>query len=74
MAYAVGRHIGSAPERNKVRRRLRALVREHEGALDPRHAYLVSAGRGAGELTFSEMRNVLSASLRDVEDHRRAEA
>lgn len=66
MAYAVRRDIGSAPVRNRVRRRLRALMREHEGDLDVGHAYLVSAGQGAQDLTFRQLDRSLSEILRGV--------
>jgi ribonuclease P protein component len=42
VAFAVGRSVGSAPLRNRVRRRLRALAREHAGELAPGW-YLVGA-------------------------------
>ena len=34
-AFAVGRHIGSAPRRNRTRRRVREIVRRHLGQLRP---------------------------------------
>src|SRR4029077_16025747 len=41
VAYAVGRGVGNAVVRNRVRRRLRAATREHAEALESGSAYLV---------------------------------
>ena len=43
VAYAVGRRVGGAVARNRVRRRLRAATRAHAGELEPGRAYLVGA-------------------------------
>jgi ribonuclease P protein component len=42
VAFAVGRSVGSAPLRNRVRRRLRALARAHAADLAPGW-YLIGA-------------------------------
>ena len=52
VAYAVGRSTGSAVVRNRLRRRLRAIVRE----VQPRSgAYLVRAGAPAAALPYGEL-------------------
>ncbi len=43
IAFAVGRPVGNAVVRNRVRRRLRAAVREQHELLRPGWGYLVSA-------------------------------
>src|SRR4029077_5956550 len=48
VAYAIGRGVGTAVVRNRVRRRLRAATRTHRDQLVPGHAYLVSTGPAAG--------------------------
>lgn len=64
VAYSVGRHVGSAVARNRVRRRLRAVVRE----LDSRArglaagAYLVIAGAQAADAGYAELRGSLTAA------------
>ena len=51
VAYAVGRSVGNAVQRNRLRRRLRAAVAEHRGLLRPDAAYLFSAGPRAVFMT-----------------------
>ena len=41
VAYAIGRHVGSAVVRNRIRRRLRAAVAQHESELLAGGAYLL---------------------------------
>ena len=54
VAYAVGRAHGGAVERNRVRRRLRAAVREVAPSL-PQGAYLVRADPSVGSLLPAEL-------------------
>lgn len=60
VAYAVGRSVGPAVVRNRVRRRLRTAVRELRPAAG---SYLVIAGAGASTATYSELHDALSAAL-----------
>lgn len=55
VAYAVGRKVGGAVTRNRVRRRLRAGVALHRGQLQPGAAYLFGAGREAATVPFGEL-------------------
>ncbi|HUC37584.1 MAG TPA: ribonuclease P protein component [Acidimicrobiales bacterium] len=55
VGYAVSRRVGSAVVRNRLRRRLRAVVREVEADIRP-GAYLVSAGREACVLRHEELK------------------
>ena len=61
VAYGVGRAVGGAVERNRVRRRLRAAVAECEPDLVPGAAYLVSAGREVLTMPFDELVETLGA-------------
>jgi ribonuclease P protein component len=63
VAYAVGRHVGPAVRRNRVRRRLRALV--DQTALAP-GAYLVAAAPGAGGASSADLRSWLDACVRQL--------
>jgi len=47
VSYAIGRHVGGAVVRNRVRRRLRAAVQAHAAVLQPGASYLFGAGREA---------------------------
>jgi len=64
VAYSVPKAVGVAVVRNRVRRRLRALVARaaSEGALAP-GSYLVTARPPAGERTSAELGRDLHAAL-----------
>jgi ribonuclease P protein component len=62
VAYAVGRHAGGAVVRNRLRRRLRAAVAAVASTLPP-GAYVVSAGRGAVELPFEDLKADVTAAM-----------
>jgi len=47
--------VGNAVERNRLRRRLRAVVREHAALLHADTAYLVSAGPRAAAMSPEEL-------------------
>jgi ribonuclease P protein component len=54
VAFAIGRATGSAVRRNRLRRRLRAVLRDRSL---PAGLYLFGAGPAACELTFDELRS-----------------
>jgi ribonuclease P protein component len=64
IAFAVGRPVGNAVVRNRVRRRLRAAVREQYELLQPGWGYLVSAAPAAATATYRELSDALRAVLR----------
>ena len=61
VAYAVPRAVGGAVERNRLRRRLRATVRELESELVPGGAYLLSVGPALMTTSPTELRDTLRA-------------
>ncbi|MBV8296144.1 MAG: ribonuclease P protein component [Acidimicrobiia bacterium] len=63
VAYAVGRRVGGAVVRNRLRRRLRACVAEVAPSLEP-GAYLVAAGAGAAVLPPGQLQTAVAAALR----------
>ena len=63
VAYAVGRSVGNAVERNRIRRRLRAVVRAHADRLVPDTAYLVSARPRATTMSYEELSKAVSRLL-----------
>lgn len=59
VAYAIGRTVGGAVVRNRVRRRLRAVVAEIEPQLPP-GAYLFGARREAASVPYRELKEAVS--------------
>jgi len=64
VSFAVGRKVGPAVVRNRLRRRLRALWRE---LAPPTGDYLVVAAPGAADLSFGELRAGLRGALHRLE-------
>ena len=60
VAYAVGRSTGSAVVRNRLRRRLRAIVRELQPVPG---AYLVRAAAPAAALPYDELRSTVRRAI-----------
>lgn len=60
VAYAVGRNVGGAVQRNRLRRRLRAVVNDLD--LEP-GAYLLAAGPKACELGFEELKVTVAKAM-----------
>jgi ribonuclease P protein component len=62
VAYAVGRRVGGAVERNRLRRRLRAIVGQLAPDLRP-GAYLIAAAPEAAGLTVGELQSTVIRAL-----------
>jgi len=58
--------VGNAVERNRVKRRLRALLRQRLPDLDGGSLLVVRAQQGANDLTSSELGAQLDEALRRV--------
>jgi ribonuclease P protein component len=67
VAYAVGRHAGTAVARNRIRRRLRALVAEAaaEGRI-PRGAMVISAASSVATAPFALVRRDLGRAFEGI--------
>lgn len=59
VAYAIGKRLGGAVERNRLRRRLRAAVQESAELLTQGCAYLIGARPEAHVLTPIELRTTV---------------
>lgn len=62
MAYAIGRPVGGAVVRNRLRRRMRAIVAERTGTL-PTGAYLVRSAPEGPNLQFRELKDAMCTAL-----------
>src|SRR5581483_294264 len=62
-AYAIGRHIGGAVQRNRLRRRLRAVM---AGAELAPGAYLVGASVEAADLSAKELQSIVKQALDEL--------
>lgn len=62
VAYAIGRKVGSAVVRNRLRRRLRSIVYEVAAQLRP-GAYLVGMAPAAAALPFEDLRNHVTTAI-----------
>jgi len=58
VGYAIGRSVGSAVARNRLRRRLRAIVTDAGPRLAP-GAWLIGAGRPAAAMSFGALRTTV---------------
>jgi ribonuclease P protein component len=74
VAYGVGRAVGGAVDRNRVRRRLRAAVSECEAHLAPGGTYLVSAGREVLTMPFAQLVDALRHLLEAARPEEREDA
>ena len=62
VAYAVGRSVGNAVQRNRLRRRLRAIVSDRKALWRP-GAYLIGAAPPAAVLSWRELRGIVNEAL-----------
>ena len=67
VAYAIGRHVGGAASRNRLRRRARAIATEahRDRPLSP-GAYLVKFDAAAVDLAFPTLRELMVEALHDA--------
>jgi ribonuclease P protein component len=66
----VGKRVGGAVVRNRLRRRLRAVVTDITGSLEP-GAYLVAAGREAVGLPYEDLKAQVTAAMTSASRDRR---
>ncbi len=64
IGFTVSRKVGTAVERNRVRRRLRATVRAAQALMQPGHDYVLVGRRAALAAPFQEIAAALGGALR----------
>jgi len=64
VAFAVGRRAGSAVDRNRVRRRLRAAIDRCRVDLAPGGAYLFEADRSVLTMPFTDLSDAVATLVR----------
>jgi ribonuclease P protein component len=70
VAYAVGRSVGSAVVRNRLRRRLRAIIGELAQAQSPAvrpGAYLIGAGPAAASYSYEQLKASVASALSAID-------
>jgi ribonuclease P protein component len=73
--FTVSKKVGTAVERNRVRRRLRALVRDAGSArIAPGHDYVLIGRRAALQVPFGRLVTDFEGALRRIHGGRRTAA
>lgn len=62
VAYAIGKQVGGATERNRIRRRLREIVRDLERPLGP-GAWLIGATPEVAKLSYGELKAAVAEAV-----------
>jgi ribonuclease P protein component len=70
VGLTVTKKTGNSPERNRIRRRLRAALRACADDLKPQHDYVVVGRRDALTLPFSKVVSDLSSAIAKVHARR----
>lgn len=66
IGFTVTKKTGNAPERNRIRRRLRAAAKACAAAFEPQHDYVLIGRREALSLDFETLTSELGAALRRI--------
>ncbi|MEO5974574.1 MAG: ribonuclease P protein component [Ilumatobacteraceae bacterium] len=72
MGYAVGRQIGGAVVRNRLRRRLREIMKSHETDVSPGW-YLIGVSQTGRTYRFAQLAGSANRLIRAIQTHSTAE-
>ena len=70
IAYAIGKRVGSAVVRNRVRRRLKAIAVIHADIVHP-GSYLIGVGPGAAHCSYEELNGMFMRLFDRLQAHQR---
>lgn len=68
VGFTVTKKIGNAPERNRIRRRLREAVRACESGFRPRHDYVLVGRRDALTIPFDKLIAELGSAVARIHE------
>jgi ribonuclease P protein component len=66
VGYTIGRRVGPAVTRNRLRRRLRMLMREAAPRLHP-GAYLIGAAPEAAQLSYRQLSEIVTRLVESIQ-------
>ena len=70
IGFTVTKKSGNAPERNRIRRRLRAAARACETRFQPQHDYVLVGRRDALTIPFDKLVGELSSAITKIHANR----
>jgi ribonuclease P protein component len=70
VGFTVTKKTGNSPERNRIKRRLRAAVRACEPGFKPRHDYVLVGRRDALSVPFDRLVTDLSSAITKIHQTR----
>ena len=70
VGFTVSRKVGGAVERNRVRRRLREIVRAAGAAMRPGHDYVLVGRKAALEMPYGRISDEFDRALRRIHGKR----
>ena len=72
LGFTVTKLTGNSPERNRIRRRLRAVAKACETGFQPRHDYVLVGRRDALSLPFARLVEDLTTSLSKIHSKKKS--
>jgi ribonuclease P protein component len=66
IGFTVTKQVGNSPQRNRIRRRLRAAAKACENRFEPQHDYVLVGRREALSMPFSQLVDELAASISKI--------
>jgi len=72
IGFTVTKQMGNSPERNRIRRRLRAAAKACENGFEPRHDYVLVGRREALSMPFGQLVNELATSISKIHSKKKS--